>query len=269
MSKKYFFYGLLVFVVFLLCFMSKEVKNNVNVSKEKKGEICSNSIETEGSTKVSQEILEIEFMSETMELTSEYYTINQSEYTHTNNEIPQYIQLYSDFLNQKKAVISNDEKMYIKQLEGLNAEFDKLKLEYALFDMNYDNIPELHLRCPWYYIIITISNNELKLWREASTYERPLENGALLYERSGGGPTHIDYSYTTMKYNGETKYEVSFSKYDDNMDDIYDERDRYFIDSYNIGNTRIEVNKSKWDKEIKKFLAIKDAPIKWYTISFK
>lgn len=90
-----------------------------------------------------------------------------------------------------------------------------LKTYYALFDMNRDGIPELHLRpiVGGSYAIFTYLDGKIVLWHDAPDYESPLNNGAILYERDGAAPTHINYYYLVLDSDGKETSKVYFSKY--------------------------------------------------------
>lgn len=238
MNKKYIFiiFLFLFILTFILYFQHSKDKNINNKASFNKVDNLKNEAIT---TYIIEESTEI-----TSKIINPKKTIQNTTYEG----------LYNNFLNGDATVLYNNKNLNIYQLtENINKNID-----YAFFDMNNDNIPELHIKCPWFYLIITISNNELKFWKDASVYETPLNNKALFYERHGGAPTHISYQYTTLDYNGKDLFNISFSKYDANMDDIYDEKDKYFINDS-------EVSKAYWDNETKKYFIIKNDLIKWTT----
>ncbi|SNT04169.1 hypothetical protein SAMN05446037_10359 [Anaerovirgula multivorans] len=90
-----------------------------------------------------------------------------------------------------------------------------LKTYYAFFDMNGDGIPELHLRpiVGGSYAIFTYLDGQIVLWHDGTNYESPLNNGAILYERDGAAPTHINYYYLVLDSDGNESSKVYFSKY--------------------------------------------------------
>ncbi len=89
------------------------------------------------------------------------------------------------------------------------------KTYYALFDMNGDGIPELHLRpiVGGSYAVFTYLDGQIVLWHDGPDYESPLNNGAILYERDGAAPTHINYYYLVLDSDGNEISKVYFSKY--------------------------------------------------------
>lgn len=86
---------------------------------------------------------------------------------------------------------------------------------YALFDMNGDGIPELHLRpaMSGIYAIFTYLDGQIILWYNGPDYEAPLNNGAILYKRDGAAPTHINYYNLVLDSDGNEISKVYFSKY--------------------------------------------------------
>ena len=90
-----------------------------------------------------------------------------------------------------------------------------LKTYYAIFDMNGDGIPELHLRpiVGGSYAVFTYLDGQVVLWHNGPDYESPLNNGAILYERNGAAPTHINYYYLALDSHGNQISKIYFSKY--------------------------------------------------------
>ena len=90
-----------------------------------------------------------------------------------------------------------------------------LKTYYALFDMNGDGIPELHLRpiAGGGYAVFTYLDGQIVLWHDGPDFESPLNNRAILYERDGAAPTHINYYYLVLDSAGNEISKVNFSKY--------------------------------------------------------
>lgn len=129
---------------------------------------------------------------------------------------------------------------------------------HALFDMNGDGIPELHLRptTGGGYEIFTYRDGRVVLWHADVDYCSPLNNGALLYKRPGGAPPHTNYMYITLDPNGNEIARVRFSEYD-----VVDESGlkvgvRYIYEDD-------DVSKETWDELTKKFLSTKSDLIKW------
>ena len=129
---------------------------------------------------------------------------------------------------------------------------------HALFDMNGDGIPELHLRptAGGGYEIFTYRDGQVVLWHADVDYCSPLNNGALLYERPGGAPPHTNYMYITLDSNGNEIARAKFSKYD-----VVDESGLKVGARYIYEDN--DVSKETWDALTKKFLSAKSDLIKW------
>jgi hypothetical protein len=91
-------------------------------------------------------------------------------------------------------------------------------------------------------------------------YYWPTNDGAIFYTRVGAGPPHMTYQYEEFDFWGNIVFHVDFEKYDDNMDDIYDDRDLYIFDGE-------EVSKEEWDALTEKYLSASTDLIKWYPLS--
>lgn len=160
------------------------------------------------------------------------------------------IEAYKLFLRgNKTAGIEGGFCTFDTLINNYGSKYNEIK--YAFFDMNGDGNPELHICSPRFYIILTLRNNDIVLWREESIYSKPLNNRAILYSRSGGAPPHIDYKYSVFNFYGEITEEISFEKYDNN------EKDLYLFSG-------VEVTKDIWYKLTDKYLSIKFDQIKWF-----
>ncbi len=162
---------------------------------------------------------------------------------------------YTDFLSGKLPFINDKgEETYITDFNFFGEE-----TAYALYDMNGDSNPELLVNMSPELHIFTLADNMVKLWRSDTAYSsRPLNNGAILYERHGGGPEHINYIYYVPDFYGNTKYEISFS---------YWESDGENPEWYDINGE--EVSKEAYDAVTKPILLIGDNKIEWKLINDK
>lgn len=126
------------------------------------------------------------------------------------------IAAYNDFL--AGTINAKDLKHEISDgvvtMKDISLEPD-FKTYHAFFDMNGDGIPELHLRpiVGGGYAIFTYLDGQIVLWHNGPDYESPLNNGAILYERDGAAPTHINYYYLVLDPDGNEISKVNFSKY--------------------------------------------------------
>ncbi len=145
-------------------------------------------------------------------------SVNKKESSSKSNETPaeEALAAYKKFL--AGSMNAQDLKQEISdgvvKIKDISLEPD-FKTYYALFDMNGDGIPELHLRpvAGGSYLIFTYLDGQIVLWHSGPDYESPLNNGAILYERDGAAPTHINYYYLVLDSNGNETSKVNFSKY--------------------------------------------------------
>lgn len=186
-------------------------------------------------------------------------TANQNETRHINKSV---MSVYGGFLNgNREAKTENGNTM---QISDVCSEFATSKFEaadqYAIFDMNGDDIPELHVRSGVEYHIFTYYNQELLLWHTYSSYSWPTDDHAILYTRYGGAPTHINYQYEVLDFWGNTSLLIEFAEGDINNDNIYDENDDYYFEG-------VEVTKSQWDVLTAKYLSSTSGSIVWKQMS--
>lgn len=131
----------------------------------------------------------------------------------------------------------------------------------ALFDMNGDKIPELHLRpiVGGSYVIFTYQDGQLALWHEGPDYEAPLDNGAILYERESAAPTHINYYYLVLDSDGAEVSKVYFSKYHSVEEGCMTESDVY--DEFIYEDQ--EVTEEEWNTLTQEYLSNSSDLIIW------
>lgn len=136
-----------------------------------------------------------------------------------------------------------------------------LKTYYAIFDMNGDGIPELHLRptVGGIYAVFTYLDGQIVLWHDGPDYESPLNNGAILYERGGAAPTHINYYYLVLDSDGNEISKVNFSKYHSvNESDLTESTD---YDEFMFEDK--EVSEDEWNSLTNEYLSNSSDLIIW------
>ena len=125
--------------------------------------------------------------------------------------------------------------------------------QYAIFDMNSDGTAELIVKTPWHFEILTAKDQTVTLWYEDAPYCRPLNNGAILYERPGGAPPHTDYRYTLLDEQGNGVYKLQFSQYaGEKAKDPY----KYYVNE-------TEVTQAAYDAVTGEIFAIGDDQLIW------
>ncbi|MBD3920898.1 hypothetical protein H8B09_19180 [Paenibacillus sp. PR3] len=171
-------------------------------------------------------------------------------------------QLFRDFLQGKViAKDKNNDEIRIEDYFGSKT-LDSTD-EYALYDMNHDGLPELHVRGGISYLVFTVIDKQLVLWHDFTGYDIPLNNGAVLYSRDGAAPKHVDYQYSVFDFYGNETLRIGFSKYSSNDDENYD---TYF---FNDGDEDVQIaSKTDWDKLTRKLLSIKSDKVEWHPIAF-
>jgi len=128
-------------------------------------------------------------------------------------------------------------------------------IEYGFYDLNHDGNNELCVRLNGAYAFFTRKDNRVAVWAQVrSFYTYPLENGDLLFERHGGGPTHIDYEYYVLDSNGDVEKTIAFSEW--YSAPVDDEINRYYFNDE-------EVSKEEYFTLVSPYLAHKRAPIQW------
>ncbi len=116
---------------------------------------------------------------------------------------------YEQFLNGKaSAVKKNGSALHIQDL--LRGSFNK----YALYDMNGDAIPELLLQTGEGLTILWMQEGQLSVWYSGTVYCKPLNNGAVLYERVGGAPPNTICQYYVLNYHGDEQFTITFQEYE-------------------------------------------------------
>ncbi len=169
---------------------------------------------------------------------------------------------YNNFLagNIKAQDLKHEISDRVVNIKDISLEPD-FKTYYALFDMNGDGIPELHLRpiAGGSYAVFTYLDGEIVLWHEGSDYESPLNNGAVLYERDGAAPTHINYYYLVLDSDGNEISRVYFAKYHSIDESGLNESTDYDVFIFE----EKEVSKDEWNALINEYLSIPSDSIIW------
>lgn len=201
---------------------------------------------------------------DTVPVSSELIKVN-SEKSSDNSSADDALAAYKKFL--AGSINAQDLKHEISdgviKIKALSLEPD-FKTYYALFDMNGDGIPELHLRpvVGGSYLIFTYLDEQIVFWHTGPDYESPLNNGAILYERDGAAPTHINYYYLVLDSNGNETMKVNFSKYHS-----VDESGKTESADYDVFMMEDkEVSEEEWNSLTKDYLSNSSDLIVWKEI---
>jgi len=121
--------------------------------------------------------------------------------------------------------------------------------KYAFFDSNGDGNPELHINSSRYYVIYTVQDEELTIWKDLSPnlYYFALKNGAFVSYKPGSAPMHEIYNYHIYNFAGDEVWNIPFSCYDSNENGSYDEDDEYLFHN-------IKVTQKQWEELTAKYL---------------
>ena len=157
---------------------------------------------------------------------------------HPTSENPDYqheyetaMQQYQEFLDGKQSVAAAYGEVNLDFITIPTGEPDsRYSAEYVYFDLTGDKIPELHVKSARYYYILSCEQGELFIWKDLSPYPHYylLNDGSFVSYRPGGGPLHDDYCYYTFDCCGEEICSIGFSRYDSNLNNVYDKGDEYF-----------------------------------------
>ena len=125
----------------------------------------------------------------------------------------QVVTAYNDFLGGKIPAYNNEQEIYITDFE--NVMLEPGINQYALFDMNNDGIPELHIRAYTYGIFSFENGKIIEVYKEAAGFETHVitKEPALISVHESTGYFYI---YTTIdKQNVATS--KNFSSYENDF----------------------------------------------------
>lgn len=163
--------------------------------------------------------------------------------------------LYNKFLSKKiNALDKNGNTITLD--EYFNDESKNTYHQYAIYDMNGDDIPELIIRTVKGLDIFWIKNDKVTLWYQGTNYTKPLNNMGLLLERKGSAPEHTDYIFILLNYQGNEIFRMEFSEY--SPAETYGVQ---YTEKYYINN--IETTKEIYDVITQPLLTESDNKIVW------
>ena len=130
---------------------------------------------------------------------------------------------------------------------------------YTFYDMTGDGGVEVIIKkYPEIYFFTEKDGNIYHWYTDTKAYSTLLNNGALLYERKGAGPTHTDYEYYELDENAKVKFSVTFSQYDQTTA----EDGKIYPDTYFLNEQ--EVTKEEYEAKTKDYLLVGSDKIVWY-----
>ena len=114
---------------------------------------------------------------------------------------------------------------------------------YEILDIDNDGRDEMFLETGDLCYVIDNDGKHLAIIYEGTVYEKLINTERLKgigYYRAGGAPTHETYQFTTFSKNSEVDKVITFERYDDNEDGVYDENDIYIYEEQTVTNTEWE-----------------------------
>lgn len=166
-------------------------------------------------------------------------------------------QLYKKFLKGEVPALDNEALKHLN--EYFEFDLGKEPYTYTFLDVTNDGVDEICVRQSYNKWFFTVKDGAIyHYYTDDMTYSQLLNNGALLYERHGGAPTHINYEYYTIDENAERKVIATFSWWDGKSV----EAGKIYPDTY-IFNDK-EVSKEEYEAKTKEYLSVGSDKIVWY-----
>ncbi len=129
---------------------------------------------------------------------------------------------------------------------------------YTYCDMSGDGVPELCIDKKLEKYIFTQRDGKLYHWYTApAAYTTLLNNGALLYERHGGAPEHVNYTYYELDKDGEVRFTIDFSRWEEEIFNGVKQPAYYEINGK-------QVSARVYERKVNKYLQIGNDRIVWY-----
>lgn len=191
-----------------------------------------------------QKIMDSGIPEQEMIFSTEQESVSGTEQEVSSEEADKNAQtIFEEFLRGERYAYSrnnSDYKICLNDIVIPTGEPEKRYFtEYAYLDFDGEGQQELHVRSSRSYHVLICENGELYIWYSRDAVLTPLQNRQFLSVHYGGAPTHEDYICYILDINGREEQSISFSRYDDNSNGIYDEDDTYLFEGE-------EVNKSEW-----------------------
>ena len=160
----------------------------------------------------SRELTSSESVSSVEDVSSEEITSCESV-SSVEDASSQVVTAYNDFLGGKIPAYNNEEEIYITDFE--NVMLEPGINQYALFDMNNDGIPELHIRAYTYGIFSFKNGKIIEVYKEAAGFETHVitKEPALISVHESTGYFYI---YTTIDKQNVASSE-KFSSYENDF----------------------------------------------------
>ncbi len=224
MKKSY----VIVILLFAVCFFVTSCLSNENIQKKS---------ETNAATQRPEET----------------ETVAATKTPDETDELGAWLKQYKAYLQDRVPSEDKEDREFYYLRDACNMVVPgetKDGIQYALFDMTGDEMPELHVLTDISYEIHTIKNHHLVVWYGGDRYNRPLNNRMILWK---GDSESAGESYIVLDSEGEDIFSCWFGK---NGNDY----------RFCTGDDDIKVSKKQWKKLRKPFLAIGSDKIIWKNI---
>ncbi len=180
----------------------------------------------------------------------------------TNTQVEK---IYNDFLSANTTAQYNGKNVFIDEF----TENSTGTPQYAFFDRNGDNIPELCIDNGYFITTFWVSDNKLAVWHEGNYGMQILSDGHTLETHYGGAPNHTDNSYITHSYNGKAVSCVTVSVCHANGNDVLESQYELNVSFFNGGQSEsnsIKLSKEQYDKIFSSIDKIGLAELDWKII---
>ena len=224
MKKSY----VIVILLFAVCFFVTSCLSNENIQKKS---------ETNAATQRPEET----------------ETVTATQRPEETDELGAWLKQYKAFLQDRVPSEDKEDREFYYLRDSCNRVVPgetEDGIQYALFDMTGDGMPELHVLTDISYEIHTIKNHYLVVWYEGDRYKRPLNNRMILWK---GDSESTGEEYAVLDSEGEEIFWFWFGK---NRNDY----------RFCTGDDDIKLSKNQWKKLKKPFLAIGSDKIIWKNI---
>ncbi|WP_349670777.1 hypothetical protein [Lacrimispora sp.] len=245
----------------LFLFLSTIFLSSLNACGQK----STTTLETTDTLPASSELIKVSSEQPSDSSSAQISAVEPSSKRNESSAYNEALAAYNNFLSGSMNAqdLKHEISDGVVKIKDISLETD-FKTYYALFDMNGDGIPELHLRpaVGGSYLIFTYLDGQIVLWHSGPDYESPLNNGAILYQRDGAAPTHINYYYLVLDSNGKETSKVNFSKYHSVDESVKTESTDY--DVFMMEDK--EVSEEEWNSLTKDYLSNSSDIIVWKEI---
>lgn len=178
-----------------------------------------------------------------------------------DNKADSAIAIYNDFLSGKTN--ATDKSGTVISIEKYkNSDSESTVSQYAFYDMNGDDVPELILRSQRDLTVFWLQFNAVSVWYDDLPYADPLNNGAILSVSPGGAPPHTFYRYVVLDHYGNVTNVTRFEE-----TPAFEADGVAYSDLYQVNG--VEVTKEAYDETKSRIMSIGDDKILWHDLKME